>query len=141
MYKGTHQTGAPFVLTVVLGLFLACIFLPTGRAYAQEGTGIKGVLRIPDASHVQILTTIDGTTLMGRIVEIRQTEIQFEADVGTLIIPITKIKEIKEVPLSSIKKGVYWFPNPNHTRLFFAPTARPLKRGEGYLQTITSSFQ
>lgn len=132
MYKATHQTSTTFLLIVVLGLCLACIFLPTGRAYAQEATGIKGILRIPDASHVQILTTIDGTTLMGRIVEIGQTEIQFEADVGTLTISITKIKEIKEVPISLIKKGVYWFPNPNHTRLFFAPTARQLKRGEGY---------
>ena len=132
MNKDTHHMSTTFVLTVVLGLCLAGIFLPTGRAYAQEGISIKGTLRIPDASHVQILTTIDGTTLMGRIIEIRQTEIQFESDVGTITISIAKIKEIKEVPASAIKKGVYWFPNPNHTRLFFAPTARPLKRGEGY---------
>lgn len=29
-----------------------------------------------------------------------------------------------------------WFPNPNYTRMFFAPTAKPLKKGEGYLQNI-----
>jgi hypothetical protein len=28
--------------------------------------------------------------------------------------------------------GEYWFPNPNATRLFFAPTGRMLGRGEGY---------
>ena len=31
-----------------------------------------------------------------------------------------------------VKKGSYWFPNPNTTRLYFAPTARTLKKGEGY---------
>lgn len=29
-----------------------------------------------------------------------------------------------------------WFQNPNYTRMFFAPTARPLKKGDGYLQDI-----
>ena len=26
----------------------------------------------------------------------------------------------------------YWFPNPNATRLYFAPTAHMLRKGKGY---------
>ncbi len=49
-----------------------------------------------------------------------------------MTVPIPKIKGIKQAPRSAMKKGVYWFPNPNSTRLFFAPTARMLKKGQGY---------
>lgn len=49
-----------------------------------------------------------------------------------MTIPIAKIENIKEAPFTSIKDGKYWFPNPNSTRLFFAPTGRMLKKGEGY---------
>jgi hypothetical protein len=31
-----------------------------------------------------------------------------------------------------MRKGEYWFPDPNTTRLFFAPTGRMLAKGEGY---------
>ena len=30
-----------------------------------------------------------------------------------------------------LKQGEYWFPDPNRTRLFFAPTGRMLAKGEG----------
>jgi len=118
--------------SIVLVMCIAHFFLPEGIVYAQEETGIKGTLRIPDSSHMQILKLKDGTTLHGRIIEIGKSNIQFKTDIGKLTIPITKIIEIKEIPLSLIKKGAYWFPNPNETRLFFAPTGRCLKRGEGY---------
>ncbi|TES92858.1 MAG: hypothetical protein E3J87_03895, partial [Candidatus Cloacimonadota bacterium] len=102
------------------------------KAKLQGGTIIKGTLRIPDSSYIQILTTQDGSTLIGRIVEIGESEIQFESNLGKIAIPISKIIEIKEIPVSSMKEGKYWFPNPNSTRLYFAPTGRSLKKGEGY---------
>jgi len=120
------------VLTIVLSLCPVIISLSPERIYAQEITTLKGNLRIPDSSHVQILTMQDGSTLIGRIAEIGPSEIQFVTELGKITIPITKIKEIKEVPVSAMKKGEYWFPNPNATRLYFAPTGRTLKRDEGY---------
>jgi hypothetical protein len=56
----------------------------------------------------------------------------FESDIGEIEIATLKIKEITEIPAAYIKEGAYWFPNPNDTRLFFAPTARNLKAGSGY---------
>ncbi len=108
------------------------IILTTESIYAQEQTGVVENLRIPDPDHVQMLTTEDGSTLMGRIVEIQEEEIQFETELGVMIISISKIKKIKEIPVSAMKEGKYWFPNPNATRLYFASTGRCLKRGEGY---------
>jgi len=106
--------------------------LSISRIYAQRNKDIRENLRIPDFDNVQILITQDGSTNIGRIVEIGINEIQFETDFGKIAIPIAKIKEIKEIPASSIKKGRYWFPNPNVTRLYFAPTGRCLKKGRGY---------
>ena len=105
----------------------------TCTAYAQVKTAVIQDLSIPDSTHVQILTTRDGSTNIGRIVEITANEIQFETGFGTIAIAISRIQEIKEVPASSIRDGQYWFPNPNATRLYFAPTARMLKQGEGYI--------
>ncbi len=120
------------VSAIVFGFCFMSNFFPTSRASAQEQSGLEGTLKIPDSSHMQILTTLDGTTLYGRIIEVGQSEIKFETNIGIIPIQLAKIKEIKEIPISSIKKGVYWFPNPNDTRLLFAPTARCLKGGEGY---------
>ncbi len=113
-------------------LILVAIFLFSSNIFAQETTDIKNQLRIPDSTHVQVITTTDKSKNVGRIVKIGEEEIVFKAEFGTIVIPISKIKTIKEIPASSIKEGVYWFPNPNTTRLYFAPSARMLKQGEGY---------
>ena len=89
-------------------------------------------LAIPDSTQIQVLETTDGSTTVGRIVEIGTEEIAFETDLGIIHIPISKIKHIETVSADLIRKGELWFANPNITRLFFAPTARMLKQGEGY---------
>jgi hypothetical protein len=35
-----------------------------------------------------------------------------------------------------MQDGQYWFPNPNDTRYFFAPSAFNLKQGDGYYQNV-----
>lgn len=117
---------------IMLYLCLAIILISTERIYAQEDANIRSKLRIPDSNHIQILTLIDGSNIIGRIIEIGENEIKFKSEIGIMTISIAKIKKMKEVPASLIKKGKYWFPNPNATRLYFAPTARMLKKGEGY---------
>jgi len=79
-----------------------------------------------------MIRTTDGSTVIGRITEIKDSVVIFESDIGEIEIAILKIEEIIEVPVTYIKKGTYWFPNPNDTRLFLAPTARSLKAGSGY---------
>ncbi|MCH8286842.1 hypothetical protein IIB79_09990 [candidate division KSB1 bacterium] len=116
------------MFVIILLNFILIVF----SAGAQEKTGIEGSIRIPDSTNVQILKTIDGATNIGRIVAIGEDSIQFATGFGTITVLLSMIEEIMEVPASSIRNGKYWFPNPNATRLFFAPTGRMLKQGEGY---------
>ena len=42
------------------------------------------------------------------------------------------VAALERVDARDMHGGEYWFPNPSSTRLFFAPTARTLRQGEGY---------
>ncbi len=112
---------------LILALILLC-----GASYAGDGTGMTVKVKLPDADNLQIVSTTDGSVWIGRIVSIRENEVIFKTDLGEITIPTLKISEIREVPSSSIRSGQYWFENPNATRLYFAPTARMLKKGTGY---------
>jgi len=120
-----------FFQTMLIAIFLIAVF-SSSKIFAQNQQGITAKLQIPDSLHVQVITTIDKSKNVGRIINIGENEIIFKTEFGTIVIPISKIKDIKEVPRTCIKDGVYWFPNPNATRLYFAPTGRMLKKGEGY---------
>lgn len=121
-----------FLSIIMIGLCLAVVIFSSEAIYAQENAGIKKSLKIPDSNHVQILTLKDDSNIIGRIVEIGESDIKFKSDEGILTVSIEGLKNIIEVPASSIKKGKDWVPNQNATRLFLAPTARMLKQGEGY---------
>jgi len=108
------------------------ILFALSMATAQTTKNIQKNLIIPDSAHVQVITTQDKSTMLGRILEIREKDVLFKAEFGMIVIPIDKIVKIELVPVSSLRQGEYWFPNPNATRLFFAPTARMLKKGDGY---------
>ena len=121
---------ALFVFLILPGL---CQSLAApGSIYALDKPAAADILKIPGPDRVQILRLADGSTLVGRIVEIGDGAVEFETRMGRLSVPVTAIKKVEEVPASAIRNGEYWFPNPNSTRLFFAPTARTLKRGEKY---------
>jgi len=114
---------------VMLVFVVAALLLPGLRVDAQS---LSGKLVVPAADMTQMLTLDDGSTLVGRITEVGETDIKFQTDMGEMTILIAKIRDIKEVPISSIRAGEYWFPNPNRTRLLVGPTARTLKAGTGY---------
>ncbi|MBM4165586.1 MAG: hypothetical protein FJ218_01460 [Ignavibacteria bacterium] len=90
-------------------------------------------IHIPDSLNIQIVTMNDGTKLQGRTVEISSSEIRFETSFGLYTIAREKISTIKEIPISLLSDGEYWFENPNATRLFFGPTAYTLKKNDGYI--------
>ena len=70
---------AKMLLTViVLDLLFGQILLSPPKTYAQH---IKN-LAVPDSIHTQILVLKDGSRLIGRIVEIGESEIQFETSLA-----------------------------------------------------------
>lgn len=121
-----------FSLLMILFIILFISTAQTSRLNSQVPKDIKNNLKLPDSEHVQIITTQDKSTVIGRIVKIGEQDIQFKTDFGEITIPIQKINSIEIVPRSSIKGGKFWFPNPNATRLFIGNTARMLKKGDGY---------
>ncbi len=79
----------------------------------------------------------DGTVLNGKLIVETDTEIEIQMeDIGQLTINRGNIKSITPLEVSGSVKKSFWFKNPHATRLLFAPTAIPLKRGEGYYQNI-----
>ena len=114
---------------VILVLMVVAFLLPGLRAYAQN---LSERLVVPEVDKTQMLTLDDGSTLVGRISEVGETDIKFQTEMGEMTIAIAKVRGIKEVPTSSMKDGQYWFPNPNRTRLLIGPTARTLKMNTGY---------
>ena len=109
---------------LVLLFLISFLIFTSVNVFSQSQEKIRAQLHIPDSSHIQIITTFDKSTNIGRILKIQEDDIVFKANFGVIVIPIAKIKEIKEVHISRIKNGEYWFSNPNATRLYFAPTAR-----------------
>lgn len=86
-----------------------------------------------DTSVRQLIRLRDGSTVLGRITESWGDSARVESMAGTLVLRRANVASVKLVAAASIHDGVYWPDDPNATRLFFAPTARMLKKGEGYL--------
>ncbi|HEU4747641.1 MAG TPA: hypothetical protein VFS56_04010 [Gemmatimonadaceae bacterium] len=99
---------------------------------AQASGPSRERLRVVDSTKVQVITMLDGSSLVGRIVAVRADTVDFETGIGRVPVAIGAIREIVETDADRMHGGRYWFPNPNVTRLFFGPTGQMLKRGEGY---------
>lgn len=126
MYRGRRIM---IDLTFAISLIL---FTVANTAYSSGPEDIMQQLKIPDEGNTQIITLKDGSSLVGQITHVGESEIKFSTELGEMTIAIDKITGFKEVPVSSFREGRYWFPDPNRTRLYFAPTARMLSAGEGY---------
>lgn len=119
---------------------LAVVFVVNITLQAQQPARTDLQLVIPDSTHLQVLELHSGERLVGRIVEIRDQEIDFQAGLGRITVEIARIRSISTVPASAMRNGDFWFPNPNTTRLYLSPTARMLKQGQGYFQNIWLFF-
>ena len=122
---------------LMLGLIVLLAVLLGASAGAAS---IEDKLRVPPEGVTQIITLQDGSSLVGKITEVGDTEIKFQTDMGEMTLAVEKITDISEVKSEAIKDGKYWFPNPNRTRLLFGPTGRNLRQGEGYFNDIYVFF-
>jgi len=86
-----------------------------------------------DTSVRQLIRLRDGSTVLGRITQSWGDSARVESMAGTLVLHAADVRSVKVVRAADIHDGVYWADDPNDTRLFFAPTGRMLKKGEGYL--------
>lgn len=110
------------LLSVILCLTVA------GSLAAQE----RGDSTPRDSLRSHLLRTRDGSTFIGRVISETADSVRFES-VGTVFsLSRSQIAELHTIDPAQLKGNEYWFPDPNRTRLFFAPTGRMLAKGEGY---------
>jgi hypothetical protein len=118
-----HRPLAPIVPVLAVAAGLA---FGTAPAHAQ----IPTTLAVSDT--LREVRLVDGSTFYGRIVAVENDRITLETTAGARI-------EVARGQLRSLRlaegrmvDGQFWRDDPNKTRLFFAPTGRTLRAGEGY---------
>lgn len=89
-------------------------------------------VEIPPPGATQELVLKDGSRLYGRVERVEGDRVTFRTVAGTAV-------EIERAQIASLRVvrgelvgGEFRPSDPNTTRLFFAPTGRTLRRGEGY---------
>ncbi|HET6568559.1 MAG TPA: hypothetical protein VFG50_11395, partial [Rhodothermales bacterium] len=111
-----HRTHA------LLTLFSISILLCVRSACAQQDTTTASVR----------ITLLDGTTYTGVVVQEDEDAVRLRTTAGAEItIPKAQIKA-RQALTSEVAGGRFTRLDPNRTRLLVAPTARPLKAGQGY---------
>jgi len=75
----------------------------------------------------------DGLEIIGKITLEDSLYVTINLLSGNKIIVEKKAIVSKKIISSGIKNNQYWIPDPNDTRLFFAPTGRGLEAGTGIL--------
>lgn len=118
--------------TAILAFGLLAAIAISAPLWAQDTAALRDQLHVVDSTRVQVITLRDGSSLVGRVAALRGDTVDFQTSVGRIPIAIRDIREVKETEAGRMHSGEYWFPNPNETRLFFAPSGQMLKKGEGY---------
>ena len=119
---------------------IICLLTSGNSAGAQSVSDVRSRMTVPDSMHLQIVTLTDGSTIFGRIVTVGADTVSFQTGAGTIQLSVRAIREIRQISSEDVREGDYWFPNPNSTRLFFAPTGEQLKQGEGYFSDYELFF-
>jgi hypothetical protein len=81
-----------------------------------------------------VFTLSDGSIVTGKIKDKNDSITRIETtNLGNVVIANKRIvKQVEYGEGSVSQEGKFWFKNPNCTRYLFAPSAIPLKKGEGY---------
>ena len=115
----------PRRIVVVIAALLAAVVTRPVASQQPDSTA-------RDSLRTHVLRTSDGSTLIGRVVRDSADTVRFESNGAVLTLSHAQIVELRAIEPSQLKRGEYWFPDPNRTRLFFGPTGRMLAKGEGY---------
>jgi len=116
---------------LIVVLFAVLTLSASGRAAAQ---GEK------DSLSPKKIALRDGSEIFGTIVRTDSAMVQFKTSSGIMMeIPRREIKKIDTLS-GEFVDGEYHRFDPNRTRLFFAPTARPLGAGQGYFSAYEIFF-
>jgi hypothetical protein len=117
---------------MTLRAIVAVLALVATRVGGAQDAGRVANIHVTPPGKVAILRLADGTQLVGTVVRVDSTTLDFRSSLGQSTIPLASVREVREDVLEAVRGGQYSFPDPNATRMLFAPTGRMLKAGEGY---------
>jgi hypothetical protein len=111
-------------------LAFGCLFLLLPPAAAGQDPAPE--IRAAAEGEVQELVLADGSVLFGRVVDAGDPLIFQLLSGSELRVPHAQVRGLR-LARGEVVEGEFWNEDPNRTRLFFGPTARSLRGGEGYL--------
>jgi hypothetical protein len=112
--------------SILLACALCAMWVPAASAQAQPAPSMQPITLLE-------LVLRDGSRMYGTIARETPDEIVFTTHAGaTLTVRRGDIASLRKIS-GAIQGGEFLPPDPNTTRLFFAPTARSLGRGQVYL--------
>ena len=82
------------------------------------------------------LSLENGSTLIGNLIAITTEKLEIKSSMGKFSIPFEDLDRLEIAGKDYQSDYRYTFTNPNATRYLFAPSAIPLKKGEGYYQNV-----
>ena len=124
-------------------LFIAAwgLVLPQGSIAQQDDVQrVDTTTSIASSSEPMRLRLRDGSEVVGIIEEETDDVLRFRTLSGVVMeVPRDQVKSMQRLE-GRIVNGEVLRVDPNHTRLLFAPTARPLGNGRGYLAVYEIFF-
>ncbi len=98
---------------------------------AAQRTSLDSV-RVNDTTVVHAITLIDGSRIVGRITRVSADSVRIASAVASVTVARSTVRQVSQFRSTALRNGELWTENPHATRLIFAPTAIPLRKGEGY---------
>ena len=117
----------------ILCVFLTFFLIPQIMEAQIESEAVP-----VDSTQIVEIELNNGSVLRGSILSVSKDELELKQQDGRTFIRLSRIRAIHRIDMN--RKGARWFPNPNYSRLFFSPTARPLQKNSGYYQNIYVFF-
>ena len=87
---------------------------------------------VNDSTVVHAVYLTDGARVVGRIMQVTADSVRVVSASATSMIARSAIREVRQYSASELRNGALWSENPHASRLIFAPTAIPLRKGEAY---------
>jgi len=163
LFCGYYLKGTSNVKSQVLSVIKDSAHFRIATAFLKDGTRIWGIIdyETPDTLIITdfnagklfidrkqvknlevnriagncIIETVNGTSYFGEIQGLTEGILTIRSTLmGSFEIHANTISKISSAEAYVNRRGSTWFANPNATRYFFAPSAIPLKKQEGYFQ-------
>ena len=139
--QATAQEVEPTQLDETLSNVTATEREASTQVTATELSGTRLSLSPQEPGQVYRWTIFDGSELVGRILESSESVLRIRLIDGSerVIYRQDIILQTAE-ERARVIRGQVWFDNPNRTRHLWAPSAIPLKKGEGYASAKLFTF-